>query len=379
MMAAAPASVGARVLVVDDEVAQMKALCSTLEFEGYRPTGFSSARQALAHLRAGEHDLLLTDLMMPEIDGIELIRSARARDPELAGIVMTGHGTIDSAVAAMQVGALDYVLKPFKLNVILTVIARALDTRRLRIENAALQRREHEQAEEIAAAYRDLESFSYSVSHDLRSPLRAVRGFADIFLEEFGTTVPLEGRGLVERVAAGAARMDQLIEDLLKFCRFSRQPLLRRHVDLDAIVRRVVADLQAREPHRVVNVEIGELPGCEGDASLLEQVLVNLLSNAFKFTRQRAQAQVAIGSVVAAAPDRPGATERVYFVRDNGAGFDMRHADKLFGVFQRMHSQEQFEGTGVGLSIVQRVLQRHGGRIWAESAPECGATFRFVV
>ena len=124
MMAAAPASVGARVLVVDDEVAQMKALCSTLEFEGYRPTGFSSARQALAHLRAGEHDLLLTDLMMPEIDGIELIRSARARDPELAGIVMTGHGTIDSAVAAMQVGALDYVLKPFKLNVILTVIAR---------------------------------------------------------------------------------------------------------------------------------------------------------------------------------------------------------------------------------------------------------------
>ena len=379
MRAAAQNYSGARLLVVDDEVAQMKALCSTLEFEGYRPTGFSSARQALANLRAGEHDLLLTDLMMPDIDGIELIRSARATDPELAGIVMTGHGTIDSAVAAMQVGALDYVLKPFKLNVILTVIARALDIRRLRIENAALQRREREHAEELAAAYRDLESFSFSVSHDLRSPLRAVRGFADLFLEEFGETVPVDGRELVERVVAGAARMDHLIEDLLKFCRFSRQPLTRGPVDLGALVRRIVADLQAREPHRVVTVEVGDLPGCEGDASLLEQVLVNLLSNAFKFTRRQSEPRVTLGSYTAPAPDRPDVTERVYFVRDNGAGFDMRHASKLFGVFQRMHSQDQFEGTGVGLSIVQRVLQRHGGRIWAEGAPERGATFYFVV
>jgi signal transduction histidine kinase len=379
MMAAAQNFSGARLLVVDDEVAQMTALCSTLEFEGYRPTGFSSAKQALASLRAGEHDLLLTDLMMPELDGIELIRSAHAMDPELAGIVMTGHGTIDSAVAAMQVGALDYVLKPFKLNVILTVIARALDIRRLRIENAALQRREREQAAELAAAYRDLESFSYSVSHDLRSPLRTVRGFADLFLEEFGATVPADGRGLVERVVAGAARMDQLIEDLLKFCRFSRQPLTRVQVDLDALARQIAADLKIREPHRAVTVEIGYLPGCEGDASLLEQVLVNLLTNAFKFTRRQAEPRVTIGSYTAPAPDRPEVMERVYFVRDNGAGFDMGHADKLFGVFQRMHSQEQFEGTGVGLSIVQRVLQRHGGRIWAESAPERGATFHFVV
>ena len=379
MMDAAQSYSGARLLVVDDEVAQMKALCSTLEFEGYRPTGFSSARQALASLRAGEHDLLLTDLMMPEIDGIELIRSARATDPELAGIVMTGHGTIDTAVAAMQVGALDYVLKPFKLNVILTVISRALDIRRLRIENAALQRREREHAEELAAAYRDLESFSYSVSHDLRSPLRAVRGFADMFLEEFGATVPADGRGLVERVVAGAERMDHLIEDLLKFCRFSRQPLTRGPVDLNALVRGIVADLQAREPHRAVTTEIGNLPGCEGDASLLEQVLVNLLSNAFKFTRHQARPHVTIGSYVTAAADRPDSMEHVYFVRDNGAGFDMKQAGKLFGVFQRMHSQEQFEGTGVGLSIVQRVLQRHGGRIWAEGEPERGATFYFVV
>jgi signal transduction histidine kinase len=379
MTSVATAFAGARLLVVDDEAAQMKALCNTLEYEGYRPTGFTSAKQALAQLRPGEHDLLLTDLMMPELDGIELIRAARATDPELAGIVMTGHGSIDTAVAAMQVGALDYVLKPFKLNVILTVIVRALDIRRLRIENAALQQREREHAAELAAAYRDLESFSYSVSHDLRSPLRAVNGFMELFMEDFGNTVTGEARSHLEQIRAGGARMDRLIEDLLKFCRFSRAPLTRVRVALDDIVRRVVADLRAHEPERSIQVEVGELPAVAGDPSLLEQVLVNLLSNAFKFTRHQPEAIVSVGSFAAPNPSDPNALERVYFVRDNGAGFDMKYASRLFGVFQRLHSQDQFEGTGVGLSIAQRVLQRHGGRIWAESAPGSGATFFFVL
>ena len=367
----------ARLLVVDDEAAQMKALCNTLEIEGYRTTGYSSPREALRNLRPGAHELLLTDLMMPDLDGIELMRAARAIDPDIAGVVMTGHGTIDTAVAAMQVGALDYVLKPFKLNAILTVIGRALDIRRLRIENAVLQKREREQAAELAAAYSDLESFSYSVSHDLRSPLRAIRGFTDLYLSEFGEGIPPEGRRRLDQVVAGAERMDQLIDDLLKFCRFSRAPLTRRPVDLNAIVQRVVADLKGREPERKIEVRIGELPGCEGDASLLEQVLINLLSNAFKFTRKVSAPLVEIGVLTDAPQAQAG--ERVCFVRDNGAGFDMKYADNLFGVFQRLHSREQFEGTGVGLSIVQRILQRHGGRIWAESAPDSGATFYFVL
>lgn len=390
----------ARLLVVDDEIAQMKALCATLEIEGYRTTGYSSPQEALEKLSAGQYELLLTDLMMPELDGIGLIKAARAIDPEIAGVVMTGHGTIDTAVAAMQVGALDYILKPFKLNAILTVIGRALDIRRLRLENAALQRREREQAAELAGAYRDLESFSYSVSHDLRSPLRAIRGFTDLYLSEFGEGIPEEGRRRLNQVIAGAERMDQLIEDLLKFCRFSRAPLNRRPVDLNAIVKRVLNELRAREPERAIEVELAELPGCEGDPSLLEQVVINLLSNAFKFTRKVANARVEVGTIVqdvapdedasarsnspapgSAGPPAQGAreTERVYFVRDNGAGFDMKYADNLFGVFQRLHSREQFEGTGVGLSIVQRILQRHGGRIWAESTPGRGATFFFVL
>ncbi len=292
---------------------------------------------------------------------------------------MTGHGTIDTAVAAMQVGALDYVLKPFKLNVILTVIGRALEIRALRIENAALQRREREQAAELAGAYRDLESFSYSVSHDLRSPLRAIRGFTDLYLSEFGDAIPAGGRRRLDQVVAGAERMDQLIEDLLKFCRFSRAPLKRRPVDLDAMVRRVTAALQAADPARSIDVQIDTLPGCEGDPSLLEQVVTNLISNAFKFTRDAAAARIEIGSMQMPSPGTPDEPELVYFVRDNGAGFDMKYAENLFGVFQRLHSREEFEGTGVGLSIVQRILQRHGGRIWAEGVPKRGATFYFVV
>ena len=371
----------------------MKALCNSLEAQGYRPTGYSSSRQALAQLRPGAYEVLLTDLLMPELDGIELIAAARALDPQIASVVMTGHGTIDTAVAAMQVGASDYVLKPFKLNVILTIIGRALDIRSLRIQNAALQRREREQAAELAAAYRDLESFTYSVSHDLRSPLRAIRGFTDLCLAEFGGTLPEGGRLRLGQVLSGAQRMDRLIEDLLKFCRFSRAPLRKQTVDLDLLVRRLAADLKSGEPQRRIEVRIGELPPCEGDASLLEQVVINLLSNAFKFTRDTQSASIEVGSCepADAAQSEPavsatqvvdsehGAPQRIYFVRDNGCGFDMQHAGKLFGVFQRLHSSEEFEGTGVGLSIVQRILQRHGGRIWAQSAPGRGATFYFAV
>lgn len=366
----------ARLLVVDDEVAHMRALCATLEIEGYCVTGYSSAPRALTSIRPGESDLLLTDLMMPELDGIALFRAARAIDPNLAGVIMTGHGTIDTAVTAMQMGALDYVLKPVKLNVILGVIRRALEIRQLRIDIANLQRREQEQAAELAAAYRSLESFSYSISHDLRAPLRAVRGYADMFLTDFGAAVPEKGLRLLKEVMAGGDRMDRLIEDLLKFCRLSRAPLAKRPVDLAAIVRRVAGNLQAAEPARQIEMRIGELPFCEGDPSLLEQVIANLLSNAFKFTRDKLPARIEIDGAITQ-DEKQGTSECIYSVRDNGAGFDMKYADKLFGVFQRLHSAERFVGTGVGLSIVQSIVQRHGGRIWAESAPEQGATFHF--
>jgi signal transduction histidine kinase len=380
-----------RLLVVDDEEPQMRALCDTLSAEGFTTAGFSSPQAALAELERSAYDLLLTDLMMPGMDGIAFLAAARRIDPELVGIMMTGHGTIDTAVRAMQAGALDYIQKPFRLKVILPVLRRGIEIRRLRTENselrlaqATIQRlneeleqrvrertRELEVAnQELALANSDLESFSFSVSHDLRAPLRTIREFSKIFLEDFGKDVPDEGRALLARVEEGGARMTQLIEDLLAFSRFSRQPLDKRPVVLGELARRLVAELRPKDS--AVEVRIGDVPDCHGDASLLEQVLSNLLSNAFKFSRKTLAPCVEVGSL------KQG-SESVYFVRDNGAGFDMRMAEKLFGVFQRLHPASQFEGTGVGLSIVQRIVQRHGGRIWADSAPGQGATFFFTL
>lgn len=371
----------------------MRALCNTLSAEGYLTAGFTSPESALSALREeGPFDLLLTDLRMPGMDGIELLAAAKRVEPDLVGIVMTGHGTIDTAVKAMQAGAVDYIQKPFRLQVILPVLRRGLEIRQLRSENSELRKaqetilrlneeleervrqrtRELEAANcELATANQDLEAFSASVSHDLRSPLRTLRGFCDMFLEDFGNAVPEEGRALLERVRESGARMSQLIEDLLAFARFSRQPLRQVRVAMDALVRRVLATLPS-ESTRHAQVHVGHLPDCTGDPSLLEQVVANLLSNAFKFSRGRDPAVVEIGSL------KQGQAI-VYFVRDNGAGFDMRYAEKLFAMFQRLHPASRFEGTGVGLSIVQRIIERHGGRIWAESAPEAGATFFFTL
>lgn len=361
-----------RLLVVDDEAAQMKALCETLEMEGYVTMGYSSATQALTALRAGEFDLLLTDLMMPEMDGISLLSAARRIDASLAGVVMTGHGTIDTAVKAMQQGALDYILKPFKLNVVLPVIARALEVRWLRLENRALQQRERDYIAELEIANRDLESFSSSISHDLRAPLRAIRGYCDLYISDFGQHIPEEGHRLLQNVVSGAVRMDRLIEDLLRFCRFSRRPLLKSSVPIDRIVQSVLNQLQISEKERAIELRTQKLPTSDCDPSLIEQVFVNLLSNAFKFTRDRNPAIIEVGSLQLNG-------ETVLFVRDNGAGFNPQYADRLFGVFQRLHPASEFEGTGVGLSIAQRIVQRHGGRIWAESKPQAGATFFFTL
>ena len=374
----APAEPG-RLLIVDDEATQLKALCDVLKFEGFAPTGFSSAKSALEMLGSREFDLLITDLMMPEMDGIALLEKAREISPNTVTIVMTGHAAIDTAVRAMQAGALDYIVKPFKLNAILPVINRALAVRRLRMENKRLaesvdaRTRELEHANrELEALNQELKAFSYSVSHDLRSPLRTVQGFCQMYLEDYGSTIPPEGRRLLDHVMSGSKRMGQIIEDLLTLAQLGRQELRRRPLALNPLVERLVADLRNQSPDRKVQVVIAPLGECDGDASLLEQVLVNLLSNAFKFTGKREVALIEVGC-------QHEGDEQVYFVRDNGAGFDPRYLNKLFGIFQRLHTAQEFEGTGVGLSIVQRIVQRHGGRIWAEGSPDQGATFYFTL
>jgi len=362
----------ARLLIVDDEAAQMRALCDTLELEGYSTRGFSSAQKALTELRPGEVDLLLTDLMMPEMDGITLINAARQIDSTLGAIVMTGHGTIDTAVQAMQGGALDYILKPFKLNVILPVISRALDVQRLRRENAALHEREQRRSEELADAYKTLESFSYSIAHDLRSPLLAIDGFAQILDEDFSEQLGEDGRGVTRVIHESCKRMDRLIVGLLAFSQAAGQPLTLTRIDMTALSNEAAAEVKAAYTGPEPCIEIAELPPCAGDATVIRQVWCNLIGNALKYSAKRSQPRIRISG-------RIEGRESIYQVEDNGAGFDMHYVHKLFGVFQRLHGKEEFAGTGVGLAIVHRIIVRHGGRIWAQSAPDVGASFQFAL
>jgi two-component system, sensor histidine kinase and response regulator len=369
----------AQLLIVDDEEALVAALCRTLQTEGYATLGLTSPAHALEALGRQSFDVLIADLMMPEMDGIELLRAAHQLDPQLVGIVMTGHGTIDSAVAAMKSGALDFILKPFDLNVILPVLARAISVRRLRLENAALLTRVAERTQALEAAVRDLQranqeldAFARSVSHDLRAPLRLIDGFAQALREDFASSWPAQARAHLSAIASSAHRMSQLIEDLLRFARLARQPLELQPVDTTALFQEVFNELTQAEPKPNVTVRLSPLPVVSADPALLRQVVANLLSNALKFTRHR------VDSCVEIRGERT-ADECIYCIADNGIGFDMRHAEKLFGVFQRLHGTEDFEGTGVGLSIVQRIVERHGGRVWAESEPNRGARFYFAL
>lgn len=362
----------ARILIVDDETPQMKALCETLKDHGYETVGFNNGKAALDALAKSKFDLLLSDLMMPEMDGITLLKTALDKDPDLVGIIMTGQGTIDTAVGAMKTGALDYILKPFKLSAILPVLIRALTVRNLRIEKARLEKHLRERTAELEVANKELESFSYSVSHDLRAPLRAVDGYSKMVLKQFAPQLPAEGQQLLKRVRASAHRMGELIDGLLQFSRLGRESISMRPISVSGIVRGVLAELQSEQQNRTVELMVSELPDCVGDPLLLHQVFLNLLSNAFKFTRHKKKAVIKIGC-------EQNENENIYFIGDNGAGFDMRYVEKLFGVFQRLHSVEEFEGTGVGLSIVQRIIQRHGGRIWVKAQPNRGATFYFTL
>jgi PAS domain S-box-containing protein len=236
---------------------------------------------------------------------------------------------------------------------------------KIRQLNAELEQR-------VAERTAELEAFSYSVSHDLRAPVRAISSFTCMLQEEFAGRLPPAALQHLDRIRANAVKMGQLIDGLLTLSRLGHQTLSKRKVAPAAMVSRLLEELQAESASRRAQVSVSDLPECEADPTLLQQVFANLISNALKYSRQRDPAVIEIGA-------RRENGRCVYFVKDNGAGFEMEHAHKLFGVFQRLHSAEQFEGAGVGLAIVQRVIHRHGGRVWAEGAPDQGATFYFTL
>ena len=357
----------------------MQALCNTLSQQGYDSVGMNGVSAALATLEPGGFDLLLTDLMMPHSDGLTLVRAALERDPTIAVVMMTGDGSIDSAVEAMKAGALDYVLKPFKLSTLLPVLERALTLRRLRLDNAALHASVQAHAQELELANRELEAYAFSVSHDLRAPLRSLAGLTQLLAQRLPAPVSPEVNRLLQLIETSSNRSQRLVNDLLRLSRVGRQPLQRALVNMASLAREVIAEMQAEKtlpaapveaPHAPQTRFDDAMPNAQADPSLLRQVFVNLLSNAWKFTQGMPEPAIEVGWL---------ATSSAYFVRDNGVGFESGSADKLFMPFSRLEGAQRFEGSGVGLSIVQRIVQRHGGRIWAEAAPGQGACFCFTL
>jgi signal transduction histidine kinase len=356
------------VLVVDDieaNLAPMAALLRELDCEVVRAL---SGADALARLSEREFAVMLLDVEMPEMDGFEVARRARQepRTQSLPILFVTGTvETEESVFRGYDSGAVDVLFKPVDAHVLLSKISVYLELHRSR-------RRLASEVEAHKRTLADLEAFHYSVSHDLRAPLRPLQGFSRILLEEQADKLGDEGCGLLERISSAASRMERILDDLLRLSQIGRSRPAIRALDIGEVARPIVAELRSGTPQRSVEVVIADAMKANGDARLLGLALENLLRNAWQFTSKRSDARIEIGR-------RSEGRETVYFVADNGVGFDPAHADRIFCAFERLDASDELESTGIGLAIVKRVIELHGGRIWAEGEPGKGARFSFTL
>jgi DNA-binding response OmpR family regulator len=383
-----------KILAVDDSETFLQGVAEALRAEGCEVVLARSGEEALDLLAVQSVDCVLLDLVMPGIGGRETCRRVKSAPSmrDIPIVMLTSVEDRDAIIEGLSAGADDYIAKSGDFELlrarVLAQIRRKQFEGESRIVRERLLRAELESAEarsaqriaearaelvsELEAKNEELESFSYSVAHDLRAPLRSLDGFSLALLEDYSEKLDVEGRQFLQYIREGAQQMATLIDDLLALSRVTRSEFRRERVDLSEIAQAIVERLRQTQPERSVEITIAEGLVEEADPHLLVIVLENLLGNAWKYTGKRAQARIEVGASL-------HGSSRAFFVRDNGAGFDMAYASKLFGVFQRLHSPREFEGTGIGLATVQRIIRRHGGRIWAEAEVDRGATFHFAL
>src|SRR5688500_7636191 len=375
------------ILLVDDEQANLDALEAVLEGLGQNLVKASRGEQALRCVLEHDFAVILLDVQMPGMSGIETAALIRARERSRTTpiIFLTGMmRTAEMVFSGYSAGAVDYLMKPLEPEVLRAKVAVfvELDRARHELEQEVSERvRIAEQVSELNNALRqknddllaansDLEAFCHSVSHDLRMPLRHIHSYISILEASASSKLNSEERRHVSTVQKAALRMTRLIDDLLAFSRIGRAAMHRQRIRMTELIEETFQDLAPDLTNRRIDWQRHAIPDTMGDPQLLKQVWVNLLANAVKYTRPRDPAIIEIGAEEAE-------NEIIYYVKDNGVGFNMQYADRLFGVFQRLHTEKDFEGTGVGLANVRRIVQRHGGRTWAEGAEGRGATVYF--
>ena len=382
-----------KILAVDDSLTYLHGLADALSGEGYDMVLAHSGEEALDLLAVQSVDCILLDLLMPGMGGKEACKQIKSAPSlrEIPLILLTALEDRGAMLDGLSAGADDYISKSSEFEVLKARVRAQIRRKQFEDENRRIReellRNELDAAEarsaqvlaetraalvgELECKNRELEAFSYSVSHDLRAPLRAIDGFSRALIEDCSDKLDSSGLDYLNRVRSAAQRMAELIDDMLQLSRVTRADLSRRHIDISTVAREAAADLQRQDPERHVDFKIEDGLVAEADSRLMRIVLENLLGNAWKFTRDSEGAAIELGVT--------DADEPTYFVRDNGAGFDMLYVEKLFRPFQRLHTEEQYPGTGIGLATIQRVVDRHGGRVWAEGKVGEGATFYFTL
>lgn len=358
-----------RLLVVDDEAPQQRALCEILVDQGYDVVGCTDPLVALGKLDNATFELLLTDLQMPGMDGIELTRRAQAVAPDMVIVLMTAHGSIGSVVDAMKNGAIDYVQKPFRISGIVPAVERALEVQRLRVNNRRLEAEVSQQVRELVAVNQELDAFAARLAHDLRGPLVNMRSILAMVLQDADD---LHAELLRRGLQSGDLAL-RMVRDLLDFARLGNQSLTMAPVQLDDVLQVALATVKPQCDGRQIEWAIGPLPTLQGHAGLLQQAFANLLSNAIKYTSAHPVAHIAV-----TARPLPDGRHAIVF-SDDGAGFDPKHADQLFKPFRRLHTADEFVGEGMGLANVRRIVERHGGTVTAQGRLGEGATFTLVL